>query len=74
MREIKFASHRTLNRNRVLSQVQIVLPFGLVLELNPGTDGAVLVFYNGHTSSIADYVMVLRDEIEANVIFLAREK
>lgn len=73
MCEIEFARHRTPNRYGILLQVQIILPLDLILELHPGTHRAEVVFDHRYAPPVSDDVVMSRNNVETDVVFLAEE-
>lgn len=71
MREIEFSGDRTPNWHGIFFQIQVVTPLLFVLELHPRANSTKVVFDNSNTFAVSDQVVVLRDKIETNVIFLA---
>lgn len=70
LREVELPRHRASNRHRMPRQIQVVLPLLLVRELNPRADRAEVVFDDGEAAAEADDVVMLGDEVEADVILL----
>ena len=61
--------YRTKERHR-LTQKQIVFPFILGGELSPRTDRMEVIFDHGKTFTVANNVVMSRNDVEANVILL----
>merc|ERR1712012_362927 len=68
--EIKCAGHWTTYRNRILFQPEVILPFDLILELNPRTNSMKIIFNHSHAFTRSDDIMVSRHEIKALIIHL----
>lgn len=69
--EVELASNGTTDGHWMSGEIQVVLPLLFVRELNPRADGAEVIFDHSETSAEPDDVVMLRDEVEADVILLA---
>lgn len=69
--ELKFAGHRTFDCDRVLCNHRVVLPFLLVAEHRPSTDGRKALTDHRLTFAVSNYVLVTRNKVKADEIFLA---
>lgn len=68
--EVELSGDRTAHCYRILTQVEIILPFDVVGKLDPRTDRVEVIYDDGNSLAVANHVVVLRNKVETNVILL----